>query len=772
MLLSTGIRAQINVSGYVTDAQTGEPVIGATVFCQSQLKGTTTNSFGYYSLNIKKDLYNDLTCSFVGYKQQFIKQNFIEDTIVNINLLPGLTIKEVNINGYIPIEKRSEVSTINLDIKDVDRLPALGGEVDLIKVLQLLPGVSRGNEGGSAMYVRGGSPDQNLILLDDVPLYYVNHLGGFVSTFNPDAINSVKLIKGGFPARYGSRLSSVLDIRMKNGDLNKRKGKATIGLVTTKFSLEGPLKKDTASYYISARRMMYDVLTRPLTPLLFNGVSMGYSFYDVNAKVNYKFGHKDRMYLSFYSGDDRSVSTFKDESIKSINKLRWGNVLGALKWNHVYSPKLFSNVTASYTQYRNSIVKNYKGSGLKSNYNFLSKVSDYTLKSDFELFAKSWSTVRAGGSMVYHVYTPTQIQNSQVVDGSKSDSTIVKYREEAFESNVYLENELTVLKDLIANVGIRYSNYAVKRNSFGSLEPRLALNYCVFDNHSIKIGYARMQQNVHLLTGHGVGMPNDYWLPATVKLKPEMSSQYSIGWSHTTKDNFYEMSIEVYYKEMSNQISFQDGIAYFSGTKNWQEQIDGDGEGIAKGIEFLIKKKKGAFTGWLGYTLSKTTRQFENQNGGKAYPFKYDRLHDISIVVQHQLTPTIDLFASWVYNTGNAITLSKEHYIVPHEVMYFEDDYPYLDVEIYGGRNSFRMKDYHRLDVGVNFTKKKKHGERVWSISVYNLYNRQNAYYYFWSSEFNEEYDHQGNLISDPQKSLWQQTLFPIIPSVSYSITF
>ncbi len=767
LLLVGKLVAQVNVSGHVVDATTGEPLIGVSVYCSDTEQGQASNSFGYFNFNFTKKGVYSIKFTYVGYEYYTEAFSVLSDTLVLIKLNPGIAIQEVSVNAERPIEQRAEVSVNKLTMNEVKRIPALGGEVDLIKALQLLPGVSQGGEASSGMYVRGGSPDQNLILLDDVPLYYVNHLGGFVSTFNPDAINDVKLIKGGFPARYGSRLSSVLDVRMKNGNNKGFKGNASIGLVSSKITLEGPVKKERSSYLISVRRMMYDVLMRPLTPLLFNGASMGYHFYDVNAKFNHIINETDRLYFSFYSGDDRSVNSFssKESDVKSKGRLRWGNTLGAARWNHVYTPKLFSNVTVSYTQYRNAIKQNYNGDGLQMEYQFLSSVSDWSLKKDLEWYISNAYTFRVGGSFIYHQYMPTRIHNHQRVDGVDNDSTLVRYGEEAQEANVYLENEIQLFPNVNLNAGIRYANYIVKDRSFPSLEPRLVLNYNFSATHAFKLGYAKMQQNVHLLTGAGTGMPTDYWLPATKKLAPQLSTQYSVGWAHTSANKMYEFSVESYYKEMRNLISFKDGISQFTGLGNWQDHIEGKGTGIAKGIEFLVKKNKGRTTGWIGYTLSKTTRKFNEVNQGKTYSFRYDRPHEISIVFQQQLRPSIDFFATWVYHSGNAITLAKESYIIPHEQ---RDEYekPYVRVEKYDGKNATRMEAYHRLDIGVNFIKKRNRGERIWRLSIYNLYCRQNAYFYFWSRELGAEW------FDETEPRLFKQTLFPIIPSVSYSWTF
>lgn len=763
--ISYAVMAKGKVSGFITDAQTGEPLIGAHVYCPESMRGTTSNVFGYYVINIEENA--ELHFSYLGYTKTSVQLILRSDTVINVQLQQGIQLNEVSILAEKRIEERPEISTFKISMKDVKRLPALGGEVDLIKAMQLLPGVSQGNEGSSGMYVRGGSPDQNLMLLDDVPLYSVNHLGGFVSTFNPDAINNVTLIKGGFPARYGSRLSSVVDVRMKNGNMKEFKGNATIGLVSSKITIESPIKQDTSSYLISFRRMMYDILTRPITPYLFKGASMGYTFYDINAKYNRKFGTNNRVYFSFYSGDDKATSSFKDkeEDIKAKDKLKWGNTMASLRWNHVFNTKLFHNLTGYYTQYRNAIHHTYIGNDVNTEYSFLSKVSDAGIKSDYEYFASSAYTLRFGASGIYHHYKPTQINTRQNLSGINADSTMVNFTEQALEINAYVENEIYLGSKLNFNLGFRYNNYMLKEQNFASYEPRLALNYQFLPQHSIKVGYAQMQQNIHLLVGKSTGMPSDYWLPATNNLKPQYSTQYSVGWAHTTSGNNIEMSVEVYYKEMQNLISFEEGQSYFTGLDNWEEQVVGNGSGISKGIEFFIKKNVGSTTGWIGYTLSKTTRQFATQNNGASYPFRYDRTHDVSIVVQHKISRKMDVFATWVYNTGNAITLAKEQYIVPHEVK-DEFENPYVKVEVYDGKNNTRMEAYHRLDVGVNLTNKTKHGEGIWRFSVYNLYNKQNAYFYLWS---NDE-DCLPNEKCPPK--LYKQTLFPIIPSVSYSFTF
>ncbi len=776
------ISQPVTIFGYISDKHTSEKLIGANVYDGRKQTGTTSNNYGFYSLQYRKGDTVNLIVSYIGYsvfkKQLILKEN----NELNILLEPGSELEEVVVKGARPIEERTEISTHKIPIQEIKKLPAIGGESDLVKALQFLPGVQSGNEGSSGLYVRGGSPDQNLILLDGVPLYYVNHMGGFVSVFNPDAINSVSLIKGGFPARYGNRLSSVLDIRMNEGNMKEFKGRSTIGLISSKVCVEGPLKQDTSSYIISFRRFLYDFFTRPITYFALDGVSLGYNFYDFNMKTNYIFSPRNRLYMSSYMGDDKlSVSIrHKDMELKKASgKLQWGNILAVMRWNHIFSHNLFSNVTLYYTRYRHRTIQDYVYDPDYSYSKYYSGISDVGLNFEAEYFPRSFNRLMFGSSMIYHHYLPSYSENRQLYDGISNSYKYRGFNPRAVETAGYLENHADLFRIIKINAGVRLSDYQLADTGFFSVEPRLLINIKTSPSSAIKLAYSSMQQSIHLLTSEGAGMPVDYWIPATAKLVPEQSRQYSAAFVLSTHKNMLEWSIEGFYKQMNNLVSFEEGINYLGNSGDWQDKVETGGKGISYGIEFFVQKTSGKSTGWIGYTLAKATRQFENQNGGKAYPFKYDRRHDISIVYTYKLSEKIDFSATWVYGTGNAITLATGHYLAiddNDDYSGFRDENNYTgpfrlyEAHIYGGKNSFRMRDYHRLDIGVNFRKVKKRGERIWNISIYNVYNRKNPYYYYWDIEYQHDYSTGLSTASAPK--LYQVSLFPIIPSVSYSFVF
>lgn len=782
----------LSISGHVEDAKTGEKLIGATIYDSKTQVGVVTNNYGFYSLNIPKDSMANLVISFVGYSSLSPQIRVAEDQTMNFHLTSGSELAEVVVLGSKekPIERRNEMGVLRIPMKDAELLPSLGGEPDIIKALQSMPGVQSGTEASSNFFVRGGSPDQNLMLLDDVPLYYVNHLGGFVSIFNTDAIKDVKLIKGGFPAHYGSRLSSVVDIRMKDGNVNEFDGSGMLGIVASKITVEGPIKKDTTSYIISVRRMLLDLLMQPLSRIVFNGYGFGYHFYDFNAKINHRLSDKDHLFLSAYIGNDILGANFKikneNEKYKFKGHFRWGNNLFALRWNHIYNHKLFSNLTLSYTRYRyftdashESVFNNEKEYSFNS---FASGVFDVGAKIDFEYFTNAKNKLKFGVGSVYHIFKPgltryLQKENDRLLN----EKTFGKHqRVNGIETTAYIEDELSMGNRMNANIGLRFSSYIVNRKNYSSIEPRILVNFLLKDDLAIKGSYAKMQQNIHLLTSTGRGMPIDLWMPATDKAAPEQSWQWALGIAQSMKNGQYELSVEGYYKKMQNLITYKPGASILgASTVNWENKVETKGDGNAYGLEFLVQKKQGKTTGWIGYTLSKSDRHFTNLNQGKRYPFKYDRRHDLSVVVIHRLNERIDLSATWVYGTGNVLTLAVGHYDVVENLD--NSTYPhwlnlsgsgtYKEVYIYSEKNNFRMRDFHRLNVGINFHKKKKWGERTWNLSIYNLYNRQNPYYYYF--EDGAEYDDFGNLIPGTDRLvLKQQSLFPIIPSASYSFRF
>lgn len=771
----------MTVSGFVSDSKTGERLVGATVMCVQDKSYSITNGFGYYSLHliVSSDTVN-LQASFVGYDPTTVKILPTENVTLNIALTSHNILEEVTVRGTQSLlyDKEKEMSIVSIPISKVNVLPALGGESDILKTIQLMPGVQSGNEASSGLYVRGGSPDQNLMVIDDVPVYYVNHLGGFVSTFNSDAINSMKLIKGGFPARYGSRLSSILDIRMKEGNLKEQQENFMIGLIASKFMVEGPIKKDTSSYMISVRRLMYDLITRPITRLTSGNESMGYTFYDFNAKVNHIFSHTDRLYLSIYAGDDKITTSYRTNSDINKMKLQWGNLLGSLRWNHVLSNSLFSNLTFYSTRYRldNDFSYTIDLGDIKESttLEYLSSITDVAGKIDLEYNPVASYKVRFGGTAIYHIFNPSRVAISAIGQTSENDSEYGSQKQEGFETGGYIENEISIGRRFYSNVGFRMSNYTISGKNYNSFEPRILTSLRISDDFLIKASWATMNQYVHLLTGSGPSMQNDIWVPVTKNISPSLSRQYAIGLDKSFgNDAAYEISFEGYYKTMKNLITYREGVSMLSSSKDWQSQVETNGSGEAYGLEFLLQKNKGATTGWVAYTYSKSTRQFENLNSGKPYPFKYDRRHDISIVYLQKIRSNIQFSATWVYGTGNPFTLAMGKYKL---ITNIDDNLnaplpPEEYGQYYGGLNSSRMRDYHKLDLGINLYKSIRLGERTLSLNIYNLYNRQNPYFYYLHTT--SKPDNNGQEIPGSRKTVMkQQSYFPIIPSISYSVKF
>lgn len=775
-LLTMKFYAQnITICGYISDSETSEKLIGANIFDINSKRGTVSNNYGFYSLSIPKTDSVFLIISYIGY-------NSLNDTLIakldiskNYYLISGTLLPEVPVNANKAqlTKKESEMGVVKIHLSQVSNLPSLGGESDIMKAMQLMPGISSGNEASSAIYVRGGTPDQNLVLLDDVPLYYVNHLGGFISTFNSDALSSFKLFKGGFPAIYGNRLSSVIDIRMKDGNMHKFNASGMIGTLSSKISVQGPISKDKASYIVSIRRFMYDILMLPLTQTLTQGLAFGYSFYDFNAKVNYKFSDKDRLYFSSYLGDDKLVFRGKDNSFYNSSILRssqnWGNNLFALRWNHIYNSKLFSNTVFYYTRYRllndmSKIIKeeNYYQSAYSK---FYSGINDLSAKIDFEYYAFSALKVKFGLNNIYHTFTPG-IASYQQKDnlGFDVDTIFGNFKLNAFEYAAYISNEINIGDKFFGDIGWRFSIYQLKDKNYFSLEPRVLLSIPIGSYLFLKSSYARMRQNIHLLSNSGVGIPIDLWLPATEKVNPANATLYALEISGLFFNNKYEISFEGYYKEMNNLIAYKEGAYTVNANIDWQEKVEIDGLGKSYGIEFFLQKKTGRANGWIAYTFSRNTRQFVNINNGKPFNYKYDRMHDISIVFFYKINNNIDMTATWVYGTGQPFSMPLSRYDVINDASrWMQPENVNFDynsqVFIYDGINNYRMRAYHRLDIGVKFNKKTKWGERTWSFSINNFYNRKNPYFYYFD-------------ISNSKVILKQVCIFPFIPSLSYNFTF
>ncbi|MES2679990.1 MAG: TonB-dependent receptor [Bacteroidota bacterium] len=750
------------ISGYVSDKKTQEKLIGANIFDAVSKKGTSTNTYGFFSLTLPADSVK-LFISYIGYAVQNKSFLLSENKTFNIDLLPENQLEAVEIVAEQGerIEESTRMSTINIPIEQIKKVPALFGEVDVLKVLQLLPGVKSGGEGSTGLYVRGGGPDQNLILLDGAPIYNASHLFGFFSTFNADAIKNVELTKGGFPARYGGRLSSVIDINMKEGNMRKFNVEGTIGIISSKLLIEGPINKNKTSFIIAARRTYIDVFARPIIKASTNGeVTAGYFFYDLNLKLNHKISDRDRIFLSFYKGLDKmsfaSNGAVSGSSTDLKAYLKWGNNIGALRWNHVFNSQLFCNTSLTFTQYKFGVGVTVKDNldYTKSTADYFSGIRDWAGNVNFDYIPSPNHYVRYGGHYTYHTFQTGAQQFKTTGFGTDTDSTTGNPDIFSHEITMYVEDDWKINDKIKINAGLHAAGFFVQDNFYRSLQPRFSGRILLARNWSIKASYASMMQFIHLLSNSNVGLPTDLWVPATKKIKPQTAYQGAFGIAKSTNKNMFEFSVEGYYKVMDNIIDYLDGANFIGGASDWEEKV-AQGKGWSYGAEFLVQKKKGKYTGWIGYTLSWTNRQFAEINDGKVYPYKYDRRHDISFVNVYKLSNKFDIATTFVYGTGNAISLPLQSYVSANIPGVYSQDAQY-----FGTKNNYRMAPYHRLDISINKHKQKKWGKVTWSFGVYNVYNRKNPYFLYFRNNQNQ------------RKQLVQVSLFPLIPSISYSFKF
>ncbi len=790
------------VSGYITDKASGETLISATVFDSNSKKGATTNNFGYYSLTVPAGNVS-LEHSYIGYRTLSQDFHLQGDTVLNIRLDQDNMLDEVTVIGNRSESwvKGTQMSAVEVPIEQIKNIPTLLGENDLIKALQLLPGVQSGTEGSAGLYVRGGGPDENLLLLDGVPLYNVNHLLGFFSVFNSDAIKNVTLYKGAFPARFGGRLSSVVDVLMKDGDNKMIRGTSSIGLIASKVQVEGPILNEKTTFNVSLRRTYLDIVAQPFINLTKGnkkgGISgAGYYFYDMNAKFTHKLSDKDNLYLSTYLGDDAIYLKSKDgyasggnyeSSEHSKINWGWGNAIAALRWNRILNNKLFMNTTASFTRYRSALSNNYERNSSyytqkeeihtseESRLTYNSGIQDWTVKNDFDFTPNSYHDIKFGTSYTYHTFTP-DVTSVKFVDSEQTEQNIDTVsgspKVYAHETSAYLEDNISFGKILKINLGVHFSSFHVQNSNYFSLQPRAGLRVLINDNLSLKAGYASMSQYIHMLSNNNISMPTDLWVPATSKIKPMKSHQYALGAFYTLKD-IANFSVEGYYKTMDNLLEYKDGASFMGASTNWEDKVS-MGRGVAYGIELLAQRSFGKTTGWVGYTWSKSDRIFDQPgniiNKGEWFPAKYDRRHDFNITVTHKLSDKIDFSASWVFSTGNAATFALHEYTAVNSPSYlnyhyFSGSYSYIEA-----RNNFRYSNYHRLDLGVNFHKKTQRGNlRTWNVSIYNAYSQLNPFYIYVWNKYTENPDTGER---KKENVLRQATLFPIIPSVTYTIKF
>ncbi len=751
------------LSGFVKDAKTGETLIGVNIFTKdSILIGATTNTYGYFSLTVPKGKYT-FKVSFVGYNDKDLKIDLTADKSMNVELNSGVALEEVVITAESADKnvRDTKMGTISLPIEYVKKIPLIFGESDVLKAIQLLPGV-KAIEGSSGLFIRGGGVDQNLMLLDEAVVYNPGHLLGFFSIFNSDAIKNTTLIKGGMPAQYGGRLSSVIDIQMKEGNDKDYVVEGGIGLIASRVTVQGPIVKNKASFIVSARRTYALDLAQPfINKTKFAGSN--YYFYDLNTKMNYTFSERDRLYFSAYFG--RDVFTFKNKERDFNFDLPYGNATATLRWNHVFSPKLFLNVSGIYNDY------NFTAGGGQDVFKFEAKsgVKDWNAKVDFDYFRNNNHTIRYGLNYTYHELSPS------VVTGTNGDqvftnSASVKPKF-AHEAAVYASDDWKISNALTINYGVRLSAFSqvgpytsdltgvtYKNNEivkvYSGFEPRLTGKYSFNDVSSLKFGFTATTQYVHLVSNSTSTLPGDVWVSSSDIVKPQRGTQYALGYFHNFNDNMWETSLEVYYKDLQNQIDYPENYV-----RKPAEQVENSfvfGTGKAYGAEAYVRKSKGLLTGWVSYTWARTVRTFPDINLGKEFPSSYDIINDLAIVATYQLSRKWDLSANFVYRTGKPFTPLKELFFVNNNLNL-----------AYGERNSLRLPAYHRLDFGANFVPHpEKHGfAGSWTFSVYNIYNQLNPFFLY--------YDVQTAFEKNQAKATaLTVTLFPIIPSVTWNYKF
>lgn len=759
---SLGYAQKVTIGGVIRAKTDGETVIGATVKADSTA-GTLSNEYGFYSLTIPVGDYV-LEFSSVGMKTVFMPLKVTKDTTINLKMEDGASsLQEVTITESTGGRslKSAQTSVEKLSMKEIEHIPVLFGEKDVMKAIQLLPGIKSAGDGNAGMFVRGGAADQNLILLDEAPVYNASHLLGFFSTFNSDALKDITVYKGGMPARYGGRLSSVLDIKMNDGNDQDFKVSGGVGLISAKLNVEGPIQKDKSSFLITGRRTYADMFLKLSDKYKDNSLY----FYDLNAKVNYILGDKDRLYLSGYFGKDKLGASFGDGEGFGLN---WGNATGTLRWNHIFNNKIFSNTSLIFSNY------NYNISIKSGAYDFdiKSQIQDVNLKEEMQWYLNNNNVVKFGFNSIIHNIKPGEVKSN---DLASLNSTALENRH-AWENAIYASNTWKASNKLNIEYGARLTSFTILGpgdyynldpagnvkdtmsyasgaavKTYVNLEPRLSGSYMLNKASSVKASYARNTQNLHLISNSTSSSPTDKWIASTNIIKPEISDQVSIGYYRNFKNDQYELTVEAYYKTMQNQIDYRDGANVYSNSNAIESQLL-FGKGRAYGAEFLFKKKYGRLTGWVSYTLSKTERQIDGINNNNWYNARQDRTHDIAIVASYELNRKWTLSANWVYYTGDAITFPAGKYQVDGQTVYYYTD-----------RNAYRMPAYHRLDIGATCKlKETKKWSHELAFSVYNAYGRENAYTIIF----------RDNKIDPNRTEAVKVALFKFIPSISYNFKF
>lgn len=773
--------SRVTLSGFVSDIETGEYYGNVRITVLPEGVSTYTNNYGFYSVTLNKGSIDRRVAYYQlgGFEIDSFVWSSGTDTSVHFKIeakIEAEQIEAVEIRSKKnTVADKVEMSRIDIPVNQIKEIPALLGEKDVLKVIQLLPGVQTGGEGQSGLYVRGGGPDQNLMLLDEAVVYNASHLFGFFSVFNGDALKSVELVKGGFPARYGGRLSSVIDLSMKEGNNRRYTGEVGVGVLSSRFTFEGPIKEGKSSFMISGRRTYIDLLIQPFLYAA-TGNNGGYYFYDFNAKANYTLSNKDRLYLSGYFGKDEFYTKIREDRARLDTDFGWGNRTVTARWNHVFSPKLFSNASLIYSHYKLNIgLESYDGFEDTFLLSYQSVIDDIGFKYDFDWRPHPNHQVRYGFQTTRHQFRPAAlvIKAGDFGELQNKINTI-----NTFESGVYIE-DIWKLGDFQLNPGFRLSHYFVDGKTFVNPEPRFSASYNIAPDLAVKASYARMYQYIHLLSNSGISLPTDLWIPATAGLLPMRSEQTAIGLAKDFPKG-YSLTWEAYYKDMKDVVQYKEGSSFLleddifssnsvGGGRNWEQQIT-RGNAWSYGTELFLQKKVGPFTGWIGYTLSWTQMKFPELNGGKPFYARYDRRHDISVVGSYKVKKNINFAFTWVYGTGNAVTIAQgyvpgnNHQMSAYPIQWNPQLQSYNNFIDFGTRNNFRMEAYHRLDLGLQFQKQKRNGVQTWEISVYNAYNQANPFFYYGG--------YQENTRGEAYQVLKKVTLFPVLPSISWSIKF
>lgn len=764
--------------GRISAQESNEWLIGATAVILSNMNFAYTNSYGFYSIKVEGGVPIDIGFNSQGYNSAIKRVTLYSDSVVNIKLKAYTLLEEVMVfSNSLTSTSKSQMSAITINANQINSLPTFVGEPDIIKSLEMLPGIQSGNEGFGGFYVRGGGVEQNLFLLDDVPLYGTTHLLGMFSVFNTDAINQVTILKGGFPAHYGGRVSSVVDIKLKEGNDNHLRGLASVGLSSARLSFDGPAVKSKSTFSISARRTFHDIAS--FTIPMISDTEWNFFYYDINAKYNHIYSPRSRLYVSFFKSYDKFSNSYNKQDITvdsgeqnlsyslfDSNNIAWGNLLGSVRWNYLLKSNLFVNSQLSFTQYKyNYTNEQYEEQNEAVNLyqrSYKNGVQDIIGKVDFDYAPTTKHAVKFGINNTYHLFQPgVQIQKSVLETDLAVDTLFGGDVLRGNELHLYVEDDVVLLPTLKANIGLRLVSYFAPSVSYLLPEPRVSVRYLINSTVAIKTAYSRSSQFIHLVSSSLISLPTDLWFPVTSTIKPLTSNLVTLGveWDLFKVGSF---SMEAYYKNLNNVLDVKDGSSIYGFSYSLLDQLAA-GQGWSQGVELLYQVKTDRWMGWIGYTLSKTTLQFAEVNKGVSFPARYDRRHDASISLTYKLRKGVDLGATWQFATGNGVTLPNQQYYSPSLPTQPSETVSQA-YELIGERNGFTTPNFHRLDISTTFTSKRKWGESIWNIGVYNVYGRDNPTFVYVKKD---------DAPSDPNTTIMQLSIFPIpIPYFRYTAKF